>query len=134
MAIFELGGVLLFENFFISSQEKQKIYELVNKFVEKVFIEQKEATTKTFAIDKKIIEFVFDKKLKIVYLIVFPEISSQTNFSSFLEEFKDLFERKYLKNIMKNDKELFEVWFHRELVSQDLNLILQNIDFSNQEK
>lgn len=87
LAIFELGGVFLFEKIFISELEKPKIYELVNKFIEKVFIEQKEATTKTFIIEKKIFEFVLDKKQKIVYLIVFPEIASQTNFSNFLEQF-----------------------------------------------
>lgn len=134
MAIFEQGGVLLFEKLFISTSSKTQIYELVNKFVEKVFIEQKEATTKVFKMDKKIIEFVVDKKLKIVYLIIFPEISSQTNFSSFLEEFQTVFEKKYLRNLLKNGKQPFEIWFYREQVAEDLNMILQNTDFTNQEK
>lgn len=57
VAIFDLGGVMLFEKNFLGSSQKSQIKSLVNKFIEKVFIEQKEGTLTQIRIDKKVFYF-----------------------------------------------------------------------------
>lgn len=56
---------------------------------------------KKLTIDKKIIEF--QNKKELIYLVIYPEMASETNFDGFFEHFIEIFEKKYLRNLEKKE-------------------------------
>ena len=58
-------------------------------------------------IDKKIIEFKFDKLKQLIYLIIYPVLASETNFTDFISSFIEIFEKKYLRILKSKNEKYF---------------------------
>lgn len=89
---------------------------------------------KKWRVDKKVVEFIIEKPRKLVYLIIYPEMASETNFENFIQSFIEVFEKKYLRNLAKNEQEIHTIWQYKEKVAEDLNMILSDTDFSGTDK
>lgn len=131
IVIIESGGLILFEKSFLPSNEKQKMFLKVSQFIKQVFLSQKEQSSKKIKINEFIFEYNFNKENKILTVIVYLEKFGNDSFSSFLEIFVDMYQKKFLRKIKKQNKELVDLLQERENVGKDFNFLLGNTDFSN---
>ena len=130
IVIIESGGLILFEKSFLPSNEKKKMFLKVSKFIKQVFLSQKEQSSKKIKINEFIFEYNFNKENKILTVIVYLEKFGNDSFSSFLEIFVDLYQKKYLRKLKKQNKELIDLLQDRENVGKDFNFLLGNTDFT----
>ena len=128
--ILESGGLILFEKSFLPTNEKNKMFLKVSKFIKQVFLSQKEENSKKIKINEFIFEYHFNKDTKLLTVIVYLEKFGNDSFSSFLEIFVDLYQKKYVKKIKKNNSEIFDLLSEKENVMKDFNYLLSNTDFS----
>lgn len=134
VVVFHSGGLILFEKFFAGNKQKEKIQGLVQKFLNEVFLAEKEKDAKQIKMDKKIFQYVYDKSKQIITLLVYSEMVSDLSFDQFLQNFDEIYKAKYLKQMKKNNLSLVDLSLKREEVNENLNVLLKITKFENKDQ
>jgi signal recognition particle receptor subunit alpha len=133
IAVIHAGGLVLYQQYCVPSSEKTKIMKELKKFIEDVFLSQKEETKKK--IGNHIFEYKFDRDTNLLYLIVYLEQFSNPKNSDILDLFSQLYNDKYYTR-GKGDKRvnLVSLLEHKEELNDDFKTILDTIDFTETTK
>ncbi len=130
VAIFQSGGLILFEKAFLSGSEALKIRSLVSEFIREVFLSQKIQKEKKIILKKSVFEYKLNKKLGVVTLIVYPQIFANSSFSGFLAYFAEIFEKRYIKGLSGVKKDLFEILKFQKKILEDFLVLLKTTEFT----
>lgn len=129
ITVVHAGGLILYQKYCVPVSERSKILKELNKFIEDVFLSQKEETKKK--IGNHIFEYKFDRNTNLLYLIVYLEQFANPKNTEILTSFRKLYNVKYYKKAIVDKRvNLINLLDHDEELNNDFNTILDTIDFN----
>lgn len=133
ISVIHAGGLILYQQYCVPTSERVKIMKELKKFIEDVFLSQKEESKKK--IGNHIFEYKFDRSTKLLYLIVYLEQFANPKNSDILDLFSKLYyDKYYARGRGEKRVNLVSLLEFKEELNDDFKTLLDTIDFSETAK